>query len=135
MNQASATRKKARRIALYLALLLALVLLWLDRGAAWLHQPAADSADIVIYTTRWCSYCAALRAHLDAYGIPYTDQDVETSLQGGTGFRALRGRGVPVSVIGPDIVHGFDLDGINRALAALGHPVAPAMSDATGKLR
>ena len=77
----------------------------------------------------------ALRAHLDAHGIPYTDHDVETSLQGGMGFWTLRGRGVPVSVIGPDVVHGFDLDAINRALAVLGHPVAPAMSDATGKLR
>jgi hypothetical protein len=103
MKQASGTAGKARRTALYMALMLALILLGLDRSAAWLHRPAADSTGIVIYTTTWCGYCAA-----------------------------LRGRGVPVSVIGPDIVHGFDLDSINSALAGLGHPVSPAVPTAAG---
>jgi glutaredoxin len=114
----------ARRSALYLALVLALVLLVLDRSAAWLHRPSGDSTAIVIYTTAWCAYCAALRAHLDARDIPYTDHDVETTLQGGMGWWTLRGRGVPVSVIGPEIVHGFDLPAIDRALIALGYPPA-----------
>jgi glutaredoxin len=114
----------ARRSALYLALVLTLVLLALDRSAAWLHRPSGDSTAIVIYTTAWCAYCAALRAHLDARDIPYADHDVETTLQGGMGWWALRGRGVPVSVIGPEIVHGFNLPAIDRALAALGYPPA-----------
>ena len=134
MNQASGTAGKARRLALYLALMLALILLGLDRSAAWLHRPAADSTDIVIYTTTWCGYCTALRAHLDAHAIPYTDHDIESSLQGSMGFWSLRGRGVPVSVIGPDIVQGFDLERINTALAGLGHPVAStAPATAGGK--
>mgnify|MGYP001813612308 CR=1 FL=1 len=125
MNPSTPWTGKARRYALYLALLLALVLLGLDRSAAWLHRPASDASAVVIYTTAWCGYCAALRAHLEAHAIPYTDHDVETSLQGAMGFWTLRARGVPVSVIGPDIVHGFDLEAINRSLAALGYPVTP----------
>ena len=123
--------EKTRRYALYLALLLALVLTGLDRSAAWLHRPDADSTDIVIYSTTWCDYCAALREHLDTHAIPYTDHDVESSLQDGMGFWTLRGRGVPVSVIGPDVVHGFNLEGINHALAALGYPVASGATAGT----
>lgn len=91
--------------------------------AAWLHWPAANSVGVVLYTTEWCPYCRSLRLYLDAYRIPYKDHDVEKSLQGMMGFWALRGRGVPVSVIGPDIVYGYDLEKINRSLAALGYQV------------
>ena len=114
---------RIRRLVLLCALVLALVLLGLDRSAAWLYRPAEDAIGVVIYTTAWCGYCAALRAHLDAHGIPYTDRDVETSVAGSMGFWALRGRGVPVSAIGPEVIHGFNLAGINRALTALGYRV------------
>lgn len=114
------------RIALYLALSLALTLLLLDRAAAWLHRPAPDSTELVLYTTEWCPYCRSLRLYLDAYRIPYKDYDVEKSLSGMMGFWTLRGRGVPVSVIGPQVVYGYDLEKINRSLAALGYEVEPA---------
>lgn len=114
---------RSRRLALYLALSLALALLLFDRAAAWLHRPAADSTAVVVYTTEWCPYCRALRLYLDAYRIPYKDYDVEKSLSGMMGFWALRGRGVPVSVIGPDVVYGYNMAQINRSLAALGYQV------------
>lgn len=112
-----------RRAPLYLALSLVLILLLVDRAATWLHRPAPDSTTVVLYTTEWCSYCRSLRLHLDAYGVPYRNYDVEKSLSGLMGFWALRGRGVPVSVIGPDIVYGYDLEKISRSLAALGYEV------------
>jgi hypothetical protein len=61
--------------------------------------------------------------YLDAYGIPYKDHDVEKSLSGLMGFWTLRGRGVPISVIGSEVVYGYDLEKINRSLAALGYEV------------
>ncbi|HEX7026958.1 MAG TPA: glutaredoxin domain-containing protein [Gammaproteobacteria bacterium] len=111
------------RIALYLALSLILTLLLFDRAAAWLHRPAPDSTGVTLYTTGWCPYCRSLRLYLDAYDIPYKDYDVEKSLSGIMGFWTLRGRGVPVSVIGPEVVYGYDLEKINRSLAALGYKV------------
>jgi glutaredoxin len=78
---------------------------------------------VVLYTTKWCPYCRSLRLYLDAYRIPYKEHDVEKSLSGFMGFWALRGRGVPVSVIGPDVVYGYDMARINRSLAALGYQV------------
>lgn len=110
-----------RRIALYTALVLALALLFLDRTAAWLHRPDPDSRSVVIYTTAWCPYCKQLRAWLDEYHVPYTDYDVERSLNGGMGFWALRGRGVPLAVVGADIIYGLDVGKMQASLRRLGY--------------
>jgi glutaredoxin len=118
--------ERSRRIALYVALVLALTLLALDRTAAYLHRPAADSKAVVIYTTVWCPYCRQLRSFLDANHIPYTDYDVERSFSGGIGMWALRGRNVPVVVVGADVIHGLDIAKLRESLARLGYDtVAP----------
>lgn len=122
---------RARRNLLWVAAALALLLLGLDRYAAWAHRPGADDTAVVIYTTAWCPYCARLRAALDANAVPYVEHDVEKSLQGQLGFWALRGRGVPVSVIGSKVVYGYDLEGIGQALGESGYtftPVSPKVA-------
>lgn len=122
-----------RRNLLWVAAALTLLLLGLDRYAAWAHRPDADDTGVVIYTTAWCPYCARLRAALAANAVPYVEYDVEKSLQGQLGFWALRGRGVPVSVIGPEVVYGYDIERIGRALGASGYrfrPVAPQVAPA-----
>lgn len=90
-----------RRTLLSVALSLVLALFIVDRYAAYIHRPSADATRVAIYTTAWCPYCARLRADLAASGVRYTEYDVERSLQGALGFWALRGRGVPVSAVGP----------------------------------
>jgi mycoredoxin len=112
---------RLRRIALSAALSLALALLIVDRYAAYAHRPSADATRVAIYTTAWCPYCARLRADLKASGVEYTEYDVEKSVQGALGFWALRGRGVPVSAIGPKVVYGYRVDQIKPALRALGY--------------
>jgi len=134
-----------RRNLLWVAAALALLLLGLDRYAAWAHRPDADDTAVVIYTTAWCPYCARLRAALDANAVPYVEHDVEKSLQGQLGFWALRGRGVPVSVIGPKVVYGYDMGRISRALSESGYiftpvppklaPIAPAPGSAPQESR
>lgn len=119
---------RSRRWALFTAAALALLLFSLDRYAALTHRPAPDSTRVSIYTTAWCPYCARLRAGLAASGIPYQDYDVERSLQGQLGFWTLRGRGVPVSVIGPEIVYGYDAPRLAAALDRLGYRFVPAQT-------
>lgn len=116
---------KSRRALLILAASLAIVLLGLDRYAAIAHRPGADSKAVVIYTTAWCPYCAKLRTSLAASGIPYVEHDVEKSLQGQLGFWTLRGRGVPVSAIGPKVIYGYDVARIAFALQDLGYTFIP----------
>ena len=126
MRTEPAWARKSRRALLILAAGLAIVLLGLDRYAAFAHRPGADSRTVVIYTTAWCPYCAKLRTSLTASGIPYVEHDVEKSLQGQLGFWTLRGRGVPVLAIGPKIIYGYDVARIASALKELGYTFVPA---------
>ena len=75
----------------------------------------------MLYTTGWCPYCKSLQKHLNNHNIEFKEHDFEKSLSGITGFWALRIRGVPVSVIGPEVVYAYDIDKINLALTQLGH--------------
>ena len=125
MRTQPAWARKARRGLLILAASLTLLLLALDRYAAFAHRPGADSKAVVIYTTAWCPYCAKLRASLAASGIPYVEYDVEKSLQGQMGFWTLRARGIPVSAIGPKVVYGYDVARIAFALQDLGYTFVP----------
>ena len=109
-------RKKALFFLLSLAVSFALV----DRMAAYLHLPDEDSTAVVIYTTERCPYCKKLRAFLDTNSVPYTDYDVEMSINGVLGFWALKGRGVPVSVIGPEVIYGYGPEKNSDALTKLG---------------
>lgn len=102
-----------------------LILLALDRGSAYFHIPSAQSTDITIYTTDWCPYCKSLRIHLNKHEIPFKEYDSEKSIAGITGMWSLRARGVPVSVIGPEVVYGYDVDTINQSLITLGYSQVP----------
>jgi glutaredoxin len=109
-----------------------LALLIVDRAAAWMHLPAADSKAVVVYTTEWCPYCQSLRLYLDAYNIPYKNYDVEKSLSGILGFWALHAKGIPVSVVGPEVIYGYDMEKIGGALNKLGYKVEMGHAEAMG---
>jgi len=57
MRTEPAWSRKFRWVLLILAACLTLLLLGLDRYAAFAHRPGADSKTVVIYTTAWCPYC------------------------------------------------------------------------------
>lgn len=117
--------KRPRLLHFVIAVVLAVLIV--DRGAAYLYEPRAGSRDIVLYTTDWCPYCESLRTYLKGYSIPYIERDVEKSLSGTLGWWVLgRGRGVPISVIGEQVVRGYDLARINEALRALGYSIQAA---------
>jgi len=115
-----------RRILLGSALFLALALFGLDRYAALVHYPAENATRIVIYTTKWCPYCEKLRRGLTASAIPFIEYDVEKDLQGQLGYWALHAKGIPVSAIGPEVIYGYRVEEIRKALKALGYPYRPA---------
>jgi glutaredoxin len=102
-----------------IALLLALLIV--ERVAAYLYEPRPGSKEIILYTTDWCGYCEALRVHLKAHDIPYIERDVEKSLSGLLGWWTVGGRGVPVSVVGEQVVYGYQLDKIDEGLITLGY--------------
>jgi glutaredoxin len=88
-----------------------------------LGKPVANDTkgSVKLYTTTWCGYCAKARAHLKSKGIPYEDLDVEKSAQGKQEFAALKGRSVPVILIGSQRMDGFDPARLDTMLKAAGH--------------
>ncbi len=106
---------------LFTLLFTALLLFALDRTTAYIYQPKPDSKEVILYTTDWCPYCNSLRIHLENNDIPYTKRDIEKSISGIAGFWALRARGVPVSVVGPKVVYGYDINKISEQLTSLGY--------------
>lgn len=114
---------------LVILLFVALTLFAVDRVAAYLYVPKSGATKIVIYTTQWCPYCKALRNTLNQYNIPFTEHDTEKSIHGVLGFWALRGRGVPVSVIGEEIIYGYDGQKITDALISSGYEIPASWDD------
>lgn len=113
--------RQIQKALLAVAVALTLGLLALDRYAAAVHRPKAGATEVVLYTTAWCPYCARLRADLHASGVTYTDHDVEHSLHGQLGMWTLRGRGVPVAVVGEKVIYGYRVDQLAFAFKELGY--------------
>lgn len=63
---------------------------------------------VILYATAWCGYCAATRQLFAANGIQYTELDIEKSSDAAEAHRRLGGNGVPLIVVGDDIVKGYN---------------------------
>lgn len=89
----------------------------------WINPPAPPAlppgTEVVLYATEWCGYCAKTREILVERGVPYREYDVEKSAEGKVQFEQLKGRGVPVLVVGDEVIHGFNKGAIDSALRAL----------------
>jgi hypothetical protein len=66
-----------------------------------------------------------LRTDLKVNKISYREYDVEKSVQGFLGMWALRARGVPVSVVGPNVVYGYSVYELAQAFEGLGLQFIP----------
>lgn len=62
---------------------------------------------VVIYTTSWCGICNTAKKYFKAQGIPYIAYDVEKSRTGKSDFKKLKGRSVPVIILGGQRMNGF----------------------------
>jgi glutaredoxin len=90
------------------------------------QAPAAPTAatarqPVQIFTTAWCGYCRKAKAQLATRGVPYREIDVEESDSGRREFAALRGRGVPVILVGSQRMDGYDADRLDAMLRGAGY--------------
>lgn len=79
---------------------------------------------VVMLSAEWCGYCDALRSELKRIGVPYRELDIERDREGELAFDALDARGVPVLVVGQDVIYGYDPAGARDLIAAAGHAVS-----------
>jgi glutaredoxin len=85
------------------------------------YDPRRQAAQaITLLVTETCPFCRELERTLTAAGIPYRRVDVEKGGEGEWAYYALRARGVPVTVIGGEVVYGLRTRELRAKLAAAG---------------
>ena len=66
-------------------------------------------AGVKVYTTESCPYCRMVQAFLRKYGIDYEVVDVGKDREAAREMIRISGqRGVPVTVVGVEVIVGFD---------------------------
>ena len=63
---------------------------------------------VVMYSAIWCVICKNARRYFKNNGIAFSEYDIETSSKGRRDYKRLRGRGVPIIMIGKKRMNGFD---------------------------
>ena len=81
---------------------------------AFKYDPGLTSASskskgksVVMYSTSWCGYCKKARQHFKRNNITYQEHDIEKSKKAAQDYKKLKGRGVPVILIGKQRMNGF----------------------------
>lgn len=75
--------------------------------------PSAKKS-VVMYGTSWCTYCAKARRYFQTNNIPFQDWDIEASETARSEYDALNGKGVPLIVVGDEVMRGFSEASFNQ---------------------
>lgn len=87
---------------------------WEGRGNGFV---ANNSGRVVMYSTSWCPHCKTARQFFDRNNINYIEYDIEESEEGKRQFFELRGRGVPLILVGDEKISGWNAAAVKAALA------------------
>ncbi|HET9033478.1 MAG TPA: glutaredoxin family protein [Dokdonella sp.] len=101
-----------------LAMLLALLSACSNQADIAEVRTMIGDAPVLMLSTSTCGYCKKLRADLSDWGVEYVDVNVETDRNGQRLFGLVNGRGVPVLLIGDEIVHGYSPTRSRKLLVA-----------------
>ena len=90
--------------------------LWQQQTAQAMAAQSASQPTVLLYATDWCGYCKASREFFAANGIRYIEHDIEKSSAVLNEHRKLGGNGVPLIVVGDDVVRGYNEDTLRQLL-------------------
>ncbi|CAN5373200.1 hypothetical protein BH11PSE11_BH11PSE11_31960 [soil metagenome] len=90
--------------------------MWQIKHRAAVAAIATTQPEVILYGTTWCGYCKAAREFFADNGIRYIDMDVEKNADGNAALKKLGGRGVPVIVVGEEVIHGYNKDHLKESL-------------------
>ena len=91
------------------------------RGDAEVVDGDATGNEVVLYTTRWCPSCRRAREHLSKRGIPFSDWDIESNPYARAEYNILKGRGVPLILVGKQRMNGFNGAKLDKMLVKAGY--------------
>jgi len=89
---------------------------WQQRSAQAETTLAASQPEVLLYATDWCGYCKATREFFQANGIRYTEHDIEKSSVALGEHRKLGGNGVPLIVVGDEVIKGYNEAALRQLL-------------------
>jgi mycoredoxin len=102
-----------------------------ERTLAYVYNPARNNPPrhVIVLSASWCPYCMSLRHHLTELKVPYTDLDTEDTTEGRWAFVAIHGTGIPVTIVGDQVIRGLGKESpwgkVDAALKTAGY-VLPA---------
>lgn len=73
-----------------------------------INNKYASAKKVIMYSASWCGVCKHAKKYFRQQGISFKEYDIETSSKGSRDFKRLRGRGVPVILVGKQRMDGFD---------------------------
>jgi glutaredoxin len=86
-------------------------------------------ARVVLLSASWCGFCRRARADFRAWGVRFSEYDIETSDVGRRAYARIGESGVPILLIGERQFHGYSPARVRHLLDAAGAlPAAPATS-------
>jgi glutaredoxin len=89
------------------------------------HDPRRQPADaITVLVTATCPFSRELEASLQAAGLPYRRLDVDRDDGADWAFLAVNARGVPVTVVGGNVVYGLRTTQLRAVLQGAGRDVS-----------
>lgn len=62
---------------------------------------------VVMYSATWCGICRKAKRYFKVKKIPYVIYDVEKSYSGKRDFKLLKGKSVPIIIVGNKRMNGF----------------------------
>lgn len=99
---------------------------WWSQRTPELHadDPRLQTGDsgIIMLAAEWCGYCRKQQKDFELAGVRYRVLDVDQE-EGQRAAAALGTRGVPVTVVGQQVIRGYDTAALDKSLAPLGYDV------------
>jgi glutaredoxin-like YruB-family protein len=83
---------------------------------------APGKADVILYSTKWCSACRSAKAYLKEKGISFVEKDIEEDSEAAAELLSkakqagISASGVPVLDVGGTLIQGFDPQRIHSLL-------------------
>jgi glutaredoxin len=81
---------------------------------------APRQAGVSIYTTPTCGYCKRAMSHMRRKKVPFAEKDVSANAKNKAEFRAIGGRGVPVTLAGGKRINGYSPEAFDAFLKSAG---------------
>jgi mycoredoxin len=110
-----------RHLFLIAGVVFALVVFWPDGRADGIREvrQLVGESHVVLFSAEWCGYCDRLRDELTRTATPFAEFDIEQSSAGHRAWSQLGGRGVPLTLVGDNLIAGYQ-PGRVPSLAATG---------------